>query len=298
MDLAAGRLRELMEKSIASKQATSPALLVFLFLFFFVVPVLAFGPFLRAKYVEEEKPPVTVLETTLSSPLLVSGRGSFLKVAKAEDLAPRPGQDFLTVAWFNFQDLPLQGEKMFILSRFDYGSPGESRSGYAIALSRSFETMRPEVYWSDGSRKQNGWYTFSEVKFLPGEWFLLALSFYSDRYLGVFVGGYDSSGRIKLQSAGGYEINPPILPSGSYPLKVGSVKTGLFTGSLGPVGIFSKPGLSTDLKSTLKDFLREPTSLPDIFDDENILFWSPDGKRDLSPLNHEIRFVEGAKSGS
>ncbi len=298
MDLVARRLRKLMEKSIASKQNTSPALLVFLFLFFFVVPVIALGPFLRAKYVEEEKPPVTVFESSVSSPLLVNERGSFLKVAKADDLAPRSGQDFLAIAWFNFQDLPIQGEKMFILSRFDYGRPGEVASGYAIALSRSFEMMRPEVYWSDGSRKQSGWYSFAEVKFLPGQWFMLALSFYKDKYLGVFVGGYDANGRIKLQSAGGYELERSIFPSGSYPLKVGSVKTGLFTGSLGPVGIFSKPGLSGDLKSTLKDFLKAPDSLPDIFDDENILFWSPDGKRDLSPLNHEIRFVEGAKSGS
>jgi len=121
------------------------------------------------------------------------------------------------------------------------------------------------------------------------------LTYYTDHHLGVFVGSYEADGRYRLQNAGGYYLNQSVVPVNTFPLKVGSVKTGLFSGSVGPVGVFSKPDLHTDLKRILKNLIKEPSSLPTVLEEKNVIFWSPDGKSDIGPQNHEIRLVEPIK---
>ena len=156
------------------------------------------------------------------------------------------------------------------------------------------DSLRPEVFWRDG-HGNGGWYTFSDVKFLPGYWFMIALAYYDDQKLGLFIGSTGVDGKIRIQNAGGYDLGKSVIPGGNAPLKVGSVKTGLFTGNIGPVGMFSKKGISAELKSIIKSFLKEPLTVPSFLNDEDTLFWSPDAKTDLSPHNHELKFIDPSK---
>jgi len=257
-----------------------------------VAPVLLLGPPLKKYFFEDTLSEAQVAESAFASPIKINARGAFLKVQNAQNLSPSKEKDFLAIAWFNVQDLPTPGQRMFLLSRYD--AEAGNKSGYAVALARTADSLRPEVYWRDEKGK-GGWYVFSDVKILPGFWFMLGLTYYQDRYLGTYLGNYQENGKIKLETAGGYDLGRSILPKGDFSLKVGSVKTGLFTGNLGPVGIFSKANMSLEIRDILKNFLKDPVAVPDFFNDEDILFWSPDAKTDLSPNNHDIKFVDPTK---
>lgn|GEM_PF-3480124 len=278
-----------MQKGQASRQSNSKLLLVALFLFLFAVPVLVLGPLISSSLFEEERSSDEAIYSAVQADGLdIDKAGTFLKVAGAADLSPVLGKDFLIVSWFNLRSLPQRGESMPVLSH----RSTRNGKGYAIALSRtSKEFLRPEVYLSFDGRS-GGWYKFSDVKILPGQWFLLAMAYYENRYLGTFVGTYDYTGKVQLKKTGGYEIRIPWKPYKNQSLKVGAVKTGSFRGNIGPVGIFSADNLRTRLSDLLLQFMKEPSELPRYLNDENMLFWSPDGKQDLSPAAHEISMVD------
>ena len=267
--------------------------LALVFLFFFVVPVLLLGPILRTSFVDDFQPSNSIGDVAIDAPVAIGGRGAFLKVLPSELFAPSLGKYFFVVAWFNIQDLPSSGQRVFLLSRYE--SSKSTKSGYAIAISRTIDSLRPEVYWRDEAGR-GGWYSFSDVKILPGYWFMVGLTYYDDTKLGMYVGSYEGNGRVILQPAGGYSFPEPILPASMYPLKVGSVKTGLFTGNIGPVGIFAKESRDhVEIKSIFKNFLKSPMAVPDTFKKDEILFWTPDAKHDLSIYNHELKFVDPEK---
>jgi hypothetical protein len=282
-----------METEQASRQSNK-LLLVALFLFLFAVPVLVLGPVLSSVYIDSESPSHDLFAKSFDiEPIEVDDRGGFIKVSKASDIAPRAGQDFFVVSWFNLKSLPSKGGRMFMLSHLK--ERRSSTKGFGLALSRSSkEWMRPEVYLSfDG--KSGGWFRFQDIKFIPGQWFMFAVSFYEGKYLGAFIGTYDSRGKVNIQRGGGYEINLPWKRYKTGTLRVGAIESDSFRGFIGPFGVFSAKNIKTNLNDILKSIMLEPSEVPSYFNDEDTLVWSPDGRVDLGPLAHEMKLVEGAK---
>ncbi len=271
----------------------SNLLLIALFLIIFAVPVLLLGPLLSSRFLESEPYQEDIFGGRLvGDPIEISDHGTFIKVNNAQDLAPPQNGDFLIVSWFNLRSLPSKEGRMFLLSHLNEGGP--SKKGYGLALSRaSREWMRPEVYLSfDG--KTGGWYRFSDIRFLPGQWLMFAMAYYEGKYLGAFVGTYDDRGKVNIQKAGGYELDITWKPYKRSALKVGALKGGLFRGQIGPVGVFNLTNLKESLNSILKDLMRDPIELPSQFNDENVLLWAPSGRNDLSPKAHEIVITEAS----
>ncbi|MCB9030562.1 MAG: hypothetical protein H6619_05880 [Deltaproteobacteria bacterium] len=279
-----------------SKHKNPPFLfLLSLFLFFFVVPIAVIAPLINSLFNIEDFDQSYVEKEIAPSSISVPKRGSFLKVNAAEHLSPTIDKGFLVIGWFNIEDLPAEGERMILLSR--YAEASVIKHGYAIALTREKGVLHPEVLWRD----KNGvgaWYPFSHVEILPGYWFMTALSYYNERYLGLHIITTGIDGNLHSYLAGGHELSVPVLPENDFPLKVGSVKTGLFTGSIGPVGVFSVAKLQSKLQDILSSFSDSPADLPDLFKKSEILLWSPDGKSDESQFGHEVKLIEQKRSKS
>lgn len=283
-----------MARDLASKQSNSNLLLLALFLIVFAVPVLVLGPWLSSRLLDSEPAHEDIFgDRFVGDPIDITERGTFIKVSKASDLAPPQNGNLLVISWFNLRSLPSKEGRMFLLSHLN--ETGPATKGYGLALSRaSREWMSPEIYFSfDG--KSGGWYRFSDIRFLPGQWLMFAMAYYEGKYLGAFVGTYDDRGKVQIQKAGGYKLDFDWKHYKRSSFKVGALKEGLFRGQIGPVGVFTIPNLKGHLFTILKDFMREPIELPSIFNDENILLWAPNGRDDLSPKAHEIVVSEVAQ---
>lgn len=224
------------------------------------------------------------IDPVFPSSFVVAKEESFIRVQESSNLNPKPGEDFLFVGWFKLRRLPAQGEKITFVSKIDTGR--RTRPGYAIAVSRDGESIRPEIYWRDESGKGN-WYDFVSFKVPTKTWFALALSFRKDRYLGLHGGVLGSEGaRPAIELLGGYELPKGVVPHSVSDLVIGSPFMGSFRGRIGPVGIVS--GFSGDLKLTrvLKDSFENPLGVPR--SDGDVKLWVGGAAKDESPYEHTL----------
>jgi len=205
----------------------------------------------------------------------INAQGSHLRLQHQEDLNPKSGQDFLFTAWFNLRRLPLPGEKLILLSKYD-GS-GKTANGYAIGLSRDEKSLRPVVYWGN-SESGGRWYDFPEISLSQRSWFMLALSFSGERYLGLYQSiKSQSEGQEvdELQLLGGYELADAALPSSEVPLLIGAVNERPFRGLIGPLAMYSGKKISQDLKKTLRGIVKVPTAPAEDRPGDSLVMWVP-----------------------
>ena len=215
--------------------------------------------------------------------------GDSLCVEHATDLNPQSGRDFLISGWFKLKELPRAEKRMFLLSKL---SNDRQMNGYVLALERDGDLVRPAVFWRDANGR-GSWRSFSDISIAPNVWFMLSLSFYEGRFLGVHFAIRQAEQKIQPHLVGGYELSEEVLPSSESQLCTGMVGSSGYRGSLGLLSIFSPRGLSKKLNRVVKDLARRPASLPREFSlDENVLLVK-DGQADSSTRGHVVLRQKG-----
>lgn len=197
----------------------------------------------------------------------VSGVGSVLRIEHAETLNPSTG-DFLLFVWFKLKN-PLQdGDRAPFLGKYDEQS--KSKAGYALALVGGADGVRPHVFWQNEEGKGR-WYAFASTRVQPQEWYLFAVTFRAQRYLGVHVAGYGP--RANPEVLGGYDLEGEIIPASKAPFEIGAAGTSKFRGRVGPFGIVQGLDVARDGGKIIKEIARNPEVIPDMVDQSQVAVW-------------------------
>ncbi len=214
------------------------------------------------------------------------GVGSaFYSVNDGVALNPSSSDDFLLITWFKLQQMPRLGKRTILLSKFDEESPG--RPGYAIALFRDSNGVRPMIFWQS-SERGGRWLSFAEMRFRSQHWLMLALSFHDQKYLGLHGTLVVKGEQSVVELLGGYEFDEPTLPDAETSFRIGSVSENSFRGQIGAVTVLRRERLTDDLRDILEDAVKSPLELPGAVSKGEVQFWSLDGAKDLGPLKLEI----------
>lgn len=259
-----------------------------LFLVFFSIPVILAFKFSSwstpAKvYIDDET------EEIFPSSFIVAGPGSTLRVEDSKRLHVTASSDYLMFYWIKLRK-PLEiGERAVFVGKYDPRS--STRPGYSIGLTRDIDGVRPIVYWQ-GVEGGGRWFTFSAAEVVPRNWYLLALSFRSGRYLGVHLAEYGSNNPVQL--LGGYDLEREVLPDNDADLIVGAFADSRFRGRLGPFGQLAVDKLSDKLLPLLDDIRQEPRKIPGRLDGESIKLWY-DGAKDISKEPHSVTSHDGGR---
>jgi len=208
-----------------------------------------------------------------------------IRVKHAPTLDPAGGAALIIASWFKVKRLPERGGRMILLAKFD--SAHRHRPGYALSLSEDGGRYRPGIYWRDGAGTGK-WFSFSEFAITPREWFMLALTFHDDRFLGLHGSVPVPGQKAQVVLLGGYDLGAVDIPSSGADLVVAPVSGHRFTGRVGPIGLFSGIDLSERYRPILKSLAREPLEIPDQLDDEEVHLWIVDGAVDRSPLAQQV----------
>ncbi|MDC0358900.1 hypothetical protein OAO01_08795 [Oligoflexia bacterium] len=215
----------------------------------------------------------------------VPGPGTYLRVHAAKGLDPEAEKDFLFLVWLNLKKFPDVGEKIALVAKFDVSTP--TRTGYTIGIARGEDSIYPILHWQNRAGT-GGSYRFSDMRFLPKTWVMLAVTLQKGKFLGMHSAMVSEGTVPQLELLGGYELEPAVVPSSESGLVLGALSSGLFRGKLGPFGIFSGDNIIEELEDTLQQFLKEPLELPTAFSDKEVMLWSIDGVTDLSQNAHTI----------
>ncbi|MCB0340522.1 MAG: hypothetical protein KDD53_13000, partial [Bdellovibrionales bacterium] len=165
-----------------------------------------------------------------SEAFLVPGKGVHFALEDSNLLNPEEGKGFFMAVWFKIKELPLPGEEIQLVAKYDLYHV--SKSGYSLALRRDGDVIYPRVYWR-GRNAAGGWYQFSELKdILHAGWVLLAVSVY-DGKLGLHTAYLNSGKDPKPLLLGGHEIGSDQLASSGVRLRVGAVAAPYFHGKIG-----------------------------------------------------------------
>lgn len=226
----------------------------------------------------------------------VSGPRMTLRVGHIDELNPSLDRDFLLIGWFKVRAMPRSGDRTVLLSKFDKKT--RFRRGYALALLRDGEHLRPSVYWAD-NQGHGGWYNFSDFEVNQRSWFMLAVSFYGGKFLGLHgATGLEENDKAQLKLLGGYELDPPHLPFNRADLLLGADEGSSFRGKVGPFGVFRMASLSEKLKPVLKQVIRDRLSVPASLEQDDIVLWSNDGKSDSGPRKLVLNSMLDTKPGA
>lgn len=197
-------------------------------------------------------------------PVLVSLKNRLKQrvIRDSEGISPMTGEDFLLFVWVKLSRLPAPHSRAVAVVKFD--AEEVMRPGFAIALARKEDGLRPEVYWK-GNSLRGGWYSFPEVHYAPRDWTLLALSYRDDRFLGLHAVARNPGHEPRVIMLGGHVVDGSAPPRVQVPIDVGAVNGGSsFRGDIGPIGIVAGHRLAEYLPSLLKAIDQNPSSPPDL----------------------------------
>lgn len=230
--------------------------------------------------------------------VLMRGPGSFFRLRDAPTLDPEDNKDFIFSFWFSLKDLPESSERDILVAKFE----GESRNrtGYAIAVRKDGNQLRPSVYWR-GKVKKGGWYEFPPMPFSKGNWYLLVLSFRQQQFLGLHYKLIESSipsSKAKLTSLGGYDIAEVGSVENSSILLIGAPARSELRMFLGPVAVVSGASADSNFQELLGALERgalEPVQEVSHF---RTLLWLEGAAKDTSGNKHKIKAVRVKESVS
>ena len=261
------------------------ATLTSVFILCFSAPVLIYWQIHSYRQHRHSESPAVPPQTAYS----FSDYGSFLTINGSQDLQPREGEDFLVTFWLRIERWPKIGEKCKVFSKL------ESRAGrvlgYALVLTRDAESIRPQLYWQN-RENGGGWHSFLGLKVLPKQWFLMALSFHKQRYVGLQILYVPPGARKpKVQVLGGQPLEGSAVPNSATDFQIGSASGARYRMEVGPVGVFSKAGMEDELSDALRELALDPFEPPDALQGAATLFWSRDLKTDLSSAKRGLQVL-------
>jgi hypothetical protein len=207
--------------------------------------------------------------------VLGAQQGSFLAtIGKSESFNPKAGEDFLVFLWVRFSKYPTKGARAIVALKYDEKS--SDRQGFGLALVRGRAGVRPEVYWKGGSRV-GGWYPFPDVEIELHKWYLLAVSFRGDRFLGFHTVAHSLKSSETVLTLGGHEVTGLPFPVSSAPLALGkNGSRSSFRGDIGPSGIVAGSNLSDHLQHILGELSKQPTIIPPLPSSLRMVNWTVD----------------------
>lgn len=220
--------------------------------------------------------------------------GEFLRVRDAGHFLPsgEKREDLLFIFWFRPTRLPEVGERMLLVSRLA-PEGGERRLGFQLALIRSGNEIRPQVYWRP-DQERGGWHLFSPFALQSGRWAVFALSIRAEQYLGLHGALYDgpprrADGPPDILLLGGYDLGAGRHKPFQADLLLGPFRNNTFRGSFGPFGWFRGVKLFDErLVFFVRELVRAPAEFGDQFSPRDQILWSSDGVVDRSPHHHEL----------
>mgnify|MGYP006284448647 CR=1 FL=1 len=219
--------------------------------------------------------------------LLGVQHGLFLAtIGNSEGLNPKAGEDFLVFLWVRFSKYPTKGARAIVALKYD--EKYSEHQGFGLALVRGRAGVRPEVYWKGGSRV-GGWYPFPDVEIELHKWYLFAMSFSGDRFLGFHTVAHSTKSRETVHTLGGHEVTGLPFPVSSSPIVLGkNGSRSSFRGDIGPTGILGGGNLSEHLKHILGELSQQPTVIPPLPSSLRIVNWTVDRSGiSLAPLSTE-----------
>lgn len=225
----------------------------------------------------------------------INGPNSYVRINHSLYLEPVAGKDFMLSFWLKPRRLPAIDERYLVLSKFDERSA--SRRGYAFALARDRESVRPEVYWRD---EVNGtWFTFSEINLEARQWILFVVTLRDGKFLGLHSAtipepaiGQEVAPTPEVELLGGYELPTPIFPHSESDLLLGAFGGGKFRGQIGPLGIFRGSAITGSLDDILRELVHSPRELPAYFGKEGTGFWTENFSSDSSGKGNMVELVK------
>jgi hypothetical protein len=220
-------------------------------------------------------------EDAFAQAVSVTGMGSVVRINDNSSLNPSTG-DFLLFAWFKLKNPLKDGDRAPFLGKFDPNS--QNSTGYALALVGGADGVRPHVFWRNEAG--NGrWYAFASTQILPDQWYLFAVTFRAQRYLGVHLSTFSREATPEV--LGGYDLEGQVIPASPAALEVGAAGSSKFRGRVGPFGILQGVDVARDGGKIIKQIARNPEAIPELVDPSQIALWA-NPRHDLGPAHVEI----------
>jgi hypothetical protein len=106
----------------------------------------------------------------------------FASVPSDEEIDPAIGKGFLISVMLKIDQLPNTDARQKIVSKYNDNQP---LIGWAVALRRYNDIVRPEVYYR-GKDGKGGWYPFEAVQIDPNLWYNLSLIVNPEHWMVLF----------------------------------------------------------------------------------------------------------------
>lgn len=231
-----------------------------------------------------------LMEQLFPAPVSLVGGERMIRFTDAEGSSssfdPSPGRDLLIGVWFALPRQVKNGERMPLFSKIsrEEGEP----HGYALSLVGEPEGTRVQAFWKT-AEGVGRWFSFAELKIIPGAWNLLVLSFREGRYLGVhssfklpgvekpeisLLGGYDLASldraAAELPAEG---ADRRYLATSLGELTLGSSGKSRFRGIVGGVILVKARDLTGSIRDLLKELTRNPLEFPASIRDQECKLW-------------------------
>lgn len=208
-------------------------------------------------------------DEVFSKTLVVGSQGIYQRVQAREELNPAVGSDFLIFVWFRLKRVPVTGESMSLIGKFDAQRP--HKPGFAVSLEGAPDGVRPRVYWNNESG-QGRWYSFTSRVLKRRAWYLLGVSYSRDTFLSARLleaGGDDMDSLL-----GGHRVEPSFAAAAQADLLLGAYGSSRFRGQLGPFGILRGASLERDIPNYLLAMRERPNDIPSSITSSIIQLWA------------------------
>lgn len=220
-------------------------------------------------------------DESMPDALVAKGPGRVVKISDGPGLNPDSSGDFLFFVWFKLAKTLQPDEKGAFVGKYDPTS--KTRPGYSVALAGTIDGTRPLVYWQDDAGAGR-WYAFSTTHLRPEQWYMFAISWRKERFLGVHLVRLGDS---KPELLGGYDLDEVQSPQTSADLVLGSFGASEFRGKIGTVGILRQKDISESLVETIRTLARSPRDIPSAIPQDAIFLWATP-KSDRGPQHQAI----------
>jgi len=251
------------------------------FIVCFLLPLLLAARFFSSPNAADLNSEDSSVENLFPEAVTIGKAGKHLRLPHHSAYVPEAQRDFVLIFWMRLKALPEPGERLVLISKYK-GNPPKIQ-GYAVALRRDGNAIRPVLYWGNGV-VTGRWYDFPEVNLLPSEWTMFAVHVYQGRFVGLYSARIPAHQPRSLKFLGGHEIDlVDPLNLGDAELLFGASEGRDFRGKIGPLIIVNpfRQG-AKKLAGVLEDYIANPLDISDLGEKSEVALAIMNGRKDNS----------------